>query len=107
MGVDAVGAGIGAGRTIPFVYGIRSGYSLCVWLINRLSVLESLIVKAWETHRANLGTIPASGALVNIDIPCAFVQRDLEIAGFPGNLFYLGYGVKLYIDVPADLDQFR
>jgi hypothetical protein len=54
-----------------------------------------------------LGTIPASGTFVDIDISCALVQRNLEVTRFTGNLVDFRYGVKLYIDVPADLDQFR
>jgi hypothetical protein len=107
MGIDSVGTGIGAGRLIPFVYGICAGYGLCVGLVNRFSVNETLIVKTFQVHRTHLGTIPASGTFVDIDISCALVQRNFKIAGFTGNFFNFRYGVKLYIDVPADLDQFR
>jgi hypothetical protein len=107
VGVDAVRTGIGAGRLIPLVYGICPGYSLCIGLINRFSVYEPLIIKTLQAHGAHLSTIPASGAFVHIDISGALVQRHLKIAGFTAYLFNLRYGVKLYIDVPADLDQFR
>ena len=107
VGIDGIGAGIGAGRLIPFVYGICSGYGLCVGLVNRFSVDEALIVKTFKAHRTHLGTVPACGTFVHIDISCALVQRNLKIAGFTGYLANFRYGVKLYIDVPADLDQFR
>jgi hypothetical protein len=98
---------MGAGRLIPFVDGICAGYGLRVGLVNRFSVYETLIVKTFKAHRTHLGTVPASGTFVHIDIPCALVQRHLKITGFTGYLANFGYGVKLYIDVPADLDQFR
>jgi len=107
MGIDSIRAGIGAGRLIPFVYGIRSGYGLCVGLVNRFPVNETLIVKTFKAYRTHLGTVPACGTFVHIDISRALIQCNLKITGFTGNLFNFRYGVKLYIDVPADLDQFR
>jgi len=107
VGIDSVGAGIGTGRLISFVYDICPGYGLCVGLVNRFSVDETLIVKAFKAYRTHLGTVPACGTLVHIDISRALVQLNLKIASFTGNLFNFRYGVKLYIDVPADLDQFR
>jgi hypothetical protein len=107
VGIDSVGTGIGTGRLISFVYGICAGYGLCVGLVNRFSVYETLIVKTFKAHRTHLGTVPACGTFVHIDISCALVQRHLKVAGFTGYLVNSGYGVKLYVDVPADLDQFR
>jgi hypothetical protein len=107
MGIDSIRARIGTGRSISFVYGICAGYGLCVGLVNRFSVDETLIVKTFKAYRTHLGTVPACGTFVHIDISRALVQRNLKIAGFTGNLFNFRYGVKLYIDVPADLDQFR
>jgi hypothetical protein len=92
---------------IPFIYGIGSGYGLCVRLINRFPVYEALIVETIKTDRTNFGAISAPRTLIKIDISRTFVQGDLKISGFAGYLLNLGYGVKLYVNVPADLDQFR
>jgi hypothetical protein len=102
-----VRTGMGARRSISFVYGIGAGYGLSVRLVNRFPVNETLFVKTFKAHRTHLGTVPASGTFVHIDISCALVQRNLKITDFTGNLVNFRYGVKLYIDVPADLDQFR
>jgi hypothetical protein len=107
MGIDSVGTGIGAGRLISFVDGISAGYGLRVGLVNRFSVYEALIIKTFKAHRTHLCTVPACGTFIHIDISCAIVQRNLKITGFTGYLVNFRYGVKLYIDVPADLDQFR
>jgi len=101
-----VRAGMGARRRISFVYGIGSRYGLCVRLINRFPVDEALIVETGKTDRANSGTISTPCTFVWIDISRTFVQGDLKIAGFAGYFFNLGDGVKLYVNVPADLDQF-
>ena len=107
MGIDSVGTGIGAGRLIPFVDGISAGYGLGVGLVSRFLVYEPLIIKTLKAHRTHVCTIPACGTFVDIDISGALVQRNCKITGFTGYLFDVRYGVKLYIDVPADLDQFR
>jgi len=101
-----VRTGMGARRRISFVYGIGSGYGLCVRLINRFPVDEALIVETGKTDRANFGTISAPCTFVKIDISRTSVQGDLKIADFAGYFFNLGCGVKLYVNVPADLDQF-
>jgi len=106
VSIYMVRTGMGARRRISFVYGIGSGYGLCIRLINRFPFYEALIVEIGETDRANFGAISAPCTFVKIDISCTSVQGDLKIAGFAGNFFNLGYGVKLYINVPADLDQF-
>jgi hypothetical protein len=107
MGIDAVGTGIGTGGLIPFVYGICTGYGLCVRLVNRFSFNETLVVKTFKAHRTHLGTVPAGGTFIHIDISRALVQRYLKISILAGYLVNFRYGVKLYINVPADLDQFR
>jgi hypothetical protein len=101
-----VRTGMGTGRRISFIYGIGSGNGLCIRLINRFPVDEPLIVKTGKTDRANFGTISAPRTFVRIDISRTFVQGDLKIAGFAGYFFNLGDGVELYVNVPADLDQF-
>jgi hypothetical protein len=101
-----VRAGMGARRSISFVDGIGSGYGLCVRLINRFPVDETLIVTAGKTDRANFGTISTPRTFVKIDVSRTFVQGDLKITGFAGYFFNLGDGMKLYVDVTADLDQF-
>jgi len=98
--------GMGARRRVFFVYGIGSGYGLRVRLINRFPVDEALIVETGKTDRANFGTISTPRTFVRIDISRTFVQGDLKIAGFAGYFFNLGDGVELYVNVPADLDQF-
>jgi hypothetical protein len=68
VGINAVRTGIGAGRTIQFVYRIRPGYRLGVQFINGFSAAETFIVEIGKTDRANLGTITASGALFKINV---------------------------------------
>ena len=97
---------MGAGRRISFVNGIGAGYGLCVRLVNSVPIDETLVVETGKTHRANFGTISASRTFVQIDISRTSVQGNLKITGFAGYIFDLCDGVKLYIDVPADLDQF-
>jgi len=97
---------MGARRKVSFVYGIGSGYGLSIRLINRFPVYEALIVETGKTDRANFGTISAPRTFVKIDISRPSIQGDLKIAGFAGYFFNLGYGVELYVYMPADLDQF-
>jgi len=101
-----VRTGMGTGGSISFVYGIGSGYGLSIRLIHRFSVDEALIVKTGKTDGANFGTISAPRTFVKIDISRTFVQGDLKITGFAGYFLNLGDGVELYVNVPADLDQF-
>jgi hypothetical protein len=97
---------MGARRRISFVYGIGSGYSLSIRLINRFPVDESLIVETGKTDRTNFSTISAPRTFVKIDISRTSVQGDFKITGFAGYFFNLGCGVELYVYVSADLDQF-
>jgi len=90
VGIDVVRASIGAGRLIPFVYGIRSWYGLRVRFISSLPITKTLIKKTWKTDRTNLGTVTASRAFTNVYISGNFIQCYLKIARFSGNLFNLG-----------------
>jgi hypothetical protein len=106
VGVDAVRTGICTWRRIPFVYGICPRYGLCVGFINSFPVYEALIVETRKTGRANFGTVSTSRTFVKIDVSRTFIQGNFKIAGLAGYFFDFRYGVKLYVDVPADLDQF-
>jgi hypothetical protein len=57
--------------------------------------------------RAVFHTAPASGAEIPIDAACSFFDLHLEISRAALHGFQIRIGDKFYVQMPADLDQFR
>jgi hypothetical protein len=57
-------------------------------------------------NRAILYACAASGATINIDGACPFINFDFKISGLAFYRFKISICDQLNIQVPADLDQF-
>ncbi len=84
-----------------------TGNGLGVALVGCLAVVESLIVLVGQGHRADLGAIAAGGAFGRVDKTGALIDGNTEIAF--GSLDLLDFCARdqIYIQMPAELDQFR
>ena len=78
LSVDEIGAGIGAGRPVSLVDGKSCGDCLCIGFVDGFSQRETLLEFIDQRNRADPGAIPASGALVGIDIPGFLEDRRPE-----------------------------
>jgi hypothetical protein len=107
MGVYLVRATIGTGGTITLVNHVSPWDGLRVGFVGGLPGTDTLIELAGHSYRANLGTITATGALVQMNIARLFPYSDLETARLPGYALQVCTGKKFYVEMPADLDQFR
>jgi hypothetical protein len=73
-----VRATIGAGGTIPLVDYITPGDGLGVRLVSSFSGTDPFVELAGHRHRANLGTITATGAALQINEPGLSSQGYLK-----------------------------
>ena len=78
LSVDEIGASVGAGRPVSLVDGKSCGDCLCIGFIDGFSQRETLLEFIDQRNRADPGAIPASGALVGIDIPGFLKDRRPE-----------------------------
>jgi len=88
------------------VNGIFQGDSLGVRHIDGLSLIQALIIFIIGFARTFLGAFPAGNAFVHVHVPRRFFNGDGKITRLTLNFLDGGKGVKLYVQVPADLDQF-
>jgi len=102
-----VRAGIGTGGAIALVYHVSPWDGLSVRFIGGLAGADTLVELAGHSHRANLGAITATGTFIQVNIAGLFPHSDLEAAHLPGYALQLCQGKKFYVEMPADLDQFR
>jgi hypothetical protein len=58
-------------------------------------------------NRAVFNTTPTSGTQLHIDTACSFFDLYLEISRAALHGFQIRIGDKFYVQMPADLDQFR
>jgi hypothetical protein len=58
-------------------------------------------------NRTVLYTCATSGASININGACPFIDFDFKISGLAFYRFKISICDQLNIQVPADLDQFR
>ena len=70
------------------------------------SLSEPLVVFIIDLSGALLRAQPAGNTLVDIHITRVLGNRDLKVTLLPFNALNIGKGYQLYVDVPADLDQF-
>jgi hypothetical protein len=71
-----------------------------------LSFSQTLVVFIIHLSGTFFRTQPAGNTLVNIYVAGVLDNRDFKIALFPFNSLDIGKGYQLYVNVPADLDQF-
>ncbi|OEU65522.1 MAG: hypothetical protein BBJ57_08575 [Desulfobacterales bacterium PC51MH44] len=57
--------------------------------------------------RAVFNATSASGTKIHINTACAFFNFDGKVSGRPFDRFKICVGNNFYVQVPADLDQFR
>jgi hypothetical protein len=88
------------------VNGIFQGDGLGIRHIDGLSLVQTLIIFIIGFARAFFGAFPAGNAFIHVHIPGGFFNGDGEITRITLDLLDGGKGVKLYVQVPADLDQF-
>ena len=95
-----------ARRSPAFTDGKSAGHSLWILLVGRPSFGKALIVLIFYLDRADLGAFPAARALGKIYISRFLQDPGLEIALFSFQFKEFRCGQKLYVQMPADLDQF-
>jgi hypothetical protein len=103
-----------AGSTFPFfkvdtmgaVNGVFQGNGLWILHIGRFAGVQSLIKGIFHLSRTFLGANPTRNTLIHINVAWELPQRYRKTSRFPLQIFYLRQGMKLNIQVPADLDQF-
>jgi hypothetical protein len=88
------------------VNGIFQGDGLGIRHIDGLSLVQTLIIFIIGFARAFLGAFPTGNAFVHVHVPRCFFNGDGKITRLTLDLLDGGKGVKLYVQVPADLDQF-
>jgi hypothetical protein len=64
-------------------------------------------INGYICDRAVFYAAPASGAEIHIDAACSFFDLHLEISRGALHGFQIRIGDKFYVQMPADLDQFR
>jgi len=93
VGVDAVGAGVGAGGTIFFGDGKGTRYGLGIGLVGCLPGCKVLLKKAWNRDRTGFGAISAARAFCCVNVSWRSVQGDSKVSSFPGDGFCFTKGV--------------
>ena len=106
VSVYMVRAGIGTGGAITLVYHVSPWDGLSVGFVGGLPGANTLVELAGHSHRANLGAISATGALIEVNVARLFSHSDLEAASSPVYALHLCEGKKFDVEMPADLDQF-
>ena len=107
VSVYLVGATIGAGGAITLVYHVSPWDGLSVRFVGGHPRAQTLIELTGHGYRANLSAITTSGTFIQVNIARLFPYSDLEAAHLPGYALQLCKGKKFYVEMPADLDQFR
>jgi len=96
-----------AGRYAAFGYAISAWNRLGIHLKDGFVGVQALVVLIGHLDGADLGAIAAAGAFLKIDETRIFAQFCGEVSrvSFKGEKF--GAREQFYIQMPADLDQFR
>jgi hypothetical protein len=79
---------------------------LSILLESSLLAGEPLVVFIGKSYRADLGALCAAGALGQIDVAGLTQNLSFEAPLFPLKFQKLAVREKLYVQMPADLDQF-
>ena len=99
-------AGLSAGRRIQLLDCKTARNGLGIGFECGLTIRQPHIIFAGSGYRADLGTVSASRACVIVNVSRTFAQIYLKVTLFSINVFDVGAGVQLNVDMPADLDQF-
>jgi hypothetical protein len=89
------------------INGVLQGYCLGVLYIDGLSFVEVLVIGILHLSGTLLSAQAAGNALVHIHVSGGLPQGYGEVTLFSLDPDELGEGEQLYVDMPADLDQFR
>ena len=92
--------------TLFRIDGVFQRYGLGIGNVDGFSLGQSLVVFVRLFCRAFLGTGTAGDALFHVDVSGLSGHRYVKIALLTFDIRHFGKGMKLNVDVPADLDQF-
>jgi len=95
-----------AGGGVQFLNSVASGNSLGIRLVGSFAGAHILIKFTGAHYRADIDTIAAGGAGIQIDVAGFFVESDVKVTLLPVDGREGGIGVELDVKMPADLDQF-
>jgi hypothetical protein len=79
---------------------------LSILLESSLLAGEPFVIFVGKSYRADLGALRAAGALGQIDVAGLAQNLGFEAPLFPLKFQKLAVREKLYVQMPADLDQF-
>ena len=86
---------------------ILERHGLRIGNIDGLSLHQAFVVFTVHLLGAFLVTCAAGDTFIKIDVSRVFQYIDFKPPLFPSNVYDLGKGEQLYVQMPADLDQFR
>jgi hypothetical protein len=95
-----------AGRNRAFGNAVSPGNGLFILFENRFALVEPFIMLTGGIHRTDFGAFPAGGTLGYIDKSRFFFDSGREISLFTIQFQKFGIRQQLYVQMPADLDQF-
>jgi len=102
-GVDGTAGAARGPPLLAYIEGI--GRRLRVDAIDRLSRGDTRIEVAAELHRADGGTVAATGALVDVHVALSLSDGRLEAAGLAIELHDIGHGVGIDVVVAHALHE--
>ena len=95
-----------AGGGSFFRNGEGAGDGLGIFLKNRLSLPEALIIFIGQCNGADMGAVATGRAFCGINIAGMFSNKDSEVAFRAIDLLHFSTSDEVDIRMPADLDQF-
>ena len=101
------GTGRLAGGGPQFVDRETGGNGLRKVAVNGFAGIEFFVEIGGNGDRADIGAIPATGALVQVYIPGSPGHPDTKTAGLALDGFHSPPGHDLDVGMPSDLDQLR
>jgi hypothetical protein len=106
LNVQSSRTGEPAGRFIRFLNGKSAGNSLGVLLEGGPLEPQPFIIFVGQFNRTDFFALAAAGAFFDVNVPRLLTDQGLEVARIPLQFNDLAVGKKLYVQMPADLDQF-
>ena len=105
LGAQVGGTGPDAGGPVELLDGEGGGDRLGIEAIGRLPLGQILVKGVRHGHRADVGALPAAGALGLIDIAGLLLEGDPEVPRLSRNLRHIGEGMDLDVQMPAAFHQ--
>ena len=102
----AGGTSIAAGSNPPLFNGESIGHRLRIEFVSRPSLGKPFVEEIRQDDGTDLGAVAAGRTLVRVNVTGFFINGDFEISGGSCDFFNFGTGNQIYIEMPADLDQF-